>query len=75
MKNPRLRLIIIALLLGYFVGSWFVLGWKGISPISAKDIETKNPNPIERKVTLLNALNPFEPMNPGFYWLYYSNSH
>jgi hypothetical protein len=75
MKNPRLRLIISALLLGYFVGSWFVLGWKGISPISAKDIETKNPNPIERKITLLNALNPFEPMNPGFYFLFYSNPH
>jgi len=73
MKNARLRLIIIALLLGYFVGSWFILKWGGISPVLVKDLETKNKNPIKRKITILNALNPFEPMNPGLYWLFYSN--
>jgi hypothetical protein len=71
MKRPRLRLIIIAFILGYIVASWFILKWGGISPVV---IETLNQeNPIKRKITILNALNPFEPMNPGLYWLFYAN--
>ncbi|MCM8833383.1 MAG: hypothetical protein NC816_05640, partial [Candidatus Omnitrophica bacterium] len=66
------KLIIVAFILGYFLGSWFILEGKGLSDYNLEDLKAKKEKPQERKLTILNALNPFEPMNPGLYFILFA---
>lgn len=63
--------MITAFILGYFLGSWVILVSKGLSPYKLENFDKENAQ--ERKLTIFNALNPFEPMNPGFYIMMYGH--
>jgi len=67
--RQKLILIIVSFILGYVFASLIILAGKGITPYSLKDI--LNNNPRERKFMFIHSLNPFEPMNPGWYFLFY----
>ena len=71
--KENLKLFILAFFLGYLFASWAILGVGGISPYKLEDIINlnNNPNPKERKLMIIHALNPFEPMNPAFYFFYF----
>ena len=68
--KQKWKLILLAFFLGYLFSSWIILEGKGLSPYKLEDL-INNPQPQERKLTILNALNPLEPMNPGWYFLYF----
>lgn len=66
-----LVIAIIAFISGYIVGSLLILKSNGLSPYSIEELKKEVPR--ERKLTIFHALNPFEPMNPGLYYLLFAN--
>ncbi|MEM5830956.1 MAG: hypothetical protein QXO40_02010 [Candidatus Aenigmatarchaeota archaeon] len=69
--KKTVKIMIIAFILGYFLGSLVILISKGLSPYKLEDLNKENPQ--ERKLTIFHALNPFEPMNPGLYFILFAN--
>lgn len=60
-----------AFILGYIIASWLILIGQGLSPLDLE--KSTDETLVKRKLTIFNALNPLEPMNPGLYFILFAN--
>jgi len=80
--NQKLKIFLIGFLVGYIIGSYFLYIGRAISPISKKDLtkvgwysyNKEAEKEIKwRNLSIFHALNPFEPMSPGWYFILKAN--